>query len=89
VKEPGETTIEALSTEREDPVEQIRAGLRAFVETMAVDDRRLKVNFVEMVGATPAAEKRRREAIAAFRALMISQVEHFIDRGLHRRATSS
>ena len=66
----------------EDAVAEIRTGLTAFARSMASDERRLRINFVEVVGATVAVEARRRLAIEAFRELLGARIEAGEARGL-------
>jgi AcrR family transcriptional regulator len=73
---------EALAADVDDPVAEIRAGLGAFVRTFARDERKLRVNFVEVVGASPAVEAHRRRAIERFRTLLIRRVERRIQQGI-------
>lgn len=46
--------------------EQVRAALGAFVEVMLGDDRKARVNFIEVIGVSPAVEARRRQIIRDF-----------------------
>lgn len=46
--------------------EQVRAALGAFVSVMLDDDRKARVNFIEVIGVSPTVEARRRQIIRDF-----------------------
>ncbi len=74
--------VEAMDAAPGEPVAQFRAGITAFATTMAADERRLRINFVEVVGATTAVEERRRQAIGMFREMSAARIETLVDQGL-------
>lgn len=45
---------------------QVRAALEAFAEVMLRDERKARVNFIEVIGASPAVEAHRRRVIRQF-----------------------
>jgi AcrR family transcriptional regulator len=49
-----------------DPQTRLAAGIRAFFETYVRDRRRAQIGVLEVVGVSPAVEKRRREVIREF-----------------------
>jgi AcrR family transcriptional regulator len=73
--------VHVLSTERDDPAEQIDAGLRTFVETIANDERRLRINFVEIVGVSARVEAHRRDVMVGFQQLVAAQISQYRQRG--------
>lgn len=82
VSEVHDAMVAALRPELDDPIAEIRAGLGAFVRTLGADERRLRVNFIEVVGASPGVEAHRRRAVGRFRQLLIRRVQRRIARGL-------
>ncbi len=66
--------VDALGTQRDDPAAQIDAGLRTFVEAIASDERRLRINFVEIVGVSPTVEAHRRQVMVGFQQLVAAQI---------------
>ncbi len=93
ITEVRDAWVEAMDAAPKEPLAQFRAGITAFATTMAADERRLRINFVEAVGATPDVEKRRRLAIDMFRELSIERVEALVELGRipkgHTRLTYS
>lgn len=65
-----------------DPIGVIRAGINAFAESMARDERWARINFIEVVGVSARVERRRREAIHDFAQLVKSFTEPLAERGL-------
>ena len=82
IAEVRDEWVKAMDAAPDDPVAQFRAGITAFAATMASDDRRLRINFVEVVGATTAVEERRRLAIAMFRQMSAERIEALLAKGL-------
>lgn len=60
----------------------IHAGIAAFAESMARDERWARINFIEVVGVSSRVELRRREAIHNFAQLVKSYTELLAERGL-------
>ena len=60
----------------------IHAGIGAFAESMARDERWARINFIEVVGVSSRVELRRREAIHNFAQLVKSYTELLAERGL-------
>ena len=52
--------VEAAIAGTADPAVRLEAGLRAFVEATLADERGARVNYLEMVGVSPALEELRR-----------------------------
>ena len=46
--------------------EQARVAIEAFAHAMLDDERRARINFIEVLGASPQVEARRREVIRGF-----------------------
>lgn len=80
--------VDAMNRSADDSLDLIRDGITAFVKTMAADERRLRINFVEVVGATSEVEARRRRAIEMFRELLASQVRALEERGVVPRGSN-
>ena len=93
IAEVRDAWVEAVDGAPMEPVAKFRAGITAFAETMAADERRLRINFVEVVGATPDIEQRRRFAIRMFRELTAARLDELVQEGLipegHERLTHS
>ncbi len=68
---------EALAEPRPDPVDQVRAGLTAFAHALAADPRRLRVNFLELVGASPRVEAHRQQGARWFSDLLLAGAQHY------------
>lgn len=62
--------------------QQARAGLTAFARFMVGDERRARVNFIEVIGASHAVEARRREVIRSFAAILEAFARQLIDQGV-------
>lgn len=56
-------TISAVVAAGEDPIDQVRAGLTAFVTAMTRDPRRARIKLLEMSGAGERVRARRREGM--------------------------
>lgn len=53
--------------------ERLRAGLTAFVDATLADERAARINYFEMIGVSPALERRRREVLRTYADLIASQ----------------
>lgn len=62
--------VEAVTTADPTLEHQARAGIEAFTHTMLGDERRARINFIEVIGASRAVEARRREVIRSFAAIL-------------------
>ncbi len=62
--------------------EMAQAGLEAFVTAMLQDERRARINFVEVVGASRAVEAHRRTALRAFSEIFFGIAEALASQGL-------
>lgn len=58
-----------------DPVGQIRRDVAAACQAFMADERRLRINCLEVVGVSPAMEALRRDYIRAFGRLILEEVE--------------
>jgi AcrR family transcriptional regulator len=58
--------LKALDVNERDAVRRIRAGVAAFVGTLAGDARLARIQLFEVVGVSEAVEARRRAAMALF-----------------------
>jgi AcrR family transcriptional regulator len=58
--------IYAARDDETDPIERMRAGLRAYLETLAAEPAFARSFFIEVVAAGPRAEARRGEVHARF-----------------------
>lgn len=56
----------AVATAGDDPAAASLAGLHAFAAELVRDERRARINFIEIVGVSARAELRRRRAIRSF-----------------------
>ncbi|MEH3055148.1 MAG: TetR/AcrR family transcriptional regulator [Patulibacter minatonensis] len=65
--------------------EMAQAGLTAFVAAMLDDERRARINFVEVVGASRAVEEHRREALRTFSAIFLQIAQSLAEQGLIRQ----
>lgn len=78
----AEAVAEADLRAAGDPIGVIHAGIGAFAESMARDERWARINFIEVVGVSSRVELRRREAIHNFAQLVKSYTELLAERGL-------
>ncbi|MGH2905602.1 MAG: TetR/AcrR family transcriptional regulator [Solirubrobacterales bacterium] len=70
----------------DDPVEQIRAGLTAFITAITRDPRRAQIKLLEMAGAGDAVRQRRREGMLAMADLVLLRAPAGLGaRGLDKR----
>ena len=70
-----EVLFDAIRSSRDresDPVERMRMGLRAYLETLAAEPAFARSFFIEVVAAGPRAEARRAEVHARFAELFAS-----------------
>lgn len=61
--------------------QQARAAIEAFVHAMLDDERRARVNFIEVIGASRHVEARRREVIRDFASMLESFAREHMRRG--------
>lgn len=59
-------TLDAIRDSEDDLEISMRAGLTAFAHELTRDPRRARIQEIEVVGASPALEAKRRESIHAF-----------------------
>ncbi|MGW0472495.1 TetR/AcrR family transcriptional regulator [Streptomyces coeruleorubidus] len=67
-------TAQAAAAAAPDVDAQLRAGLEVFIRTLAGDARMARVVLIEVVGASPRLEVRRREVLHEFAALIAAVV---------------
>ncbi|MFJ8002682.1 TetR/AcrR family transcriptional regulator [Streptomyces sp. NPDC096310] len=67
-------TAQAAAAAAPDVDAQLRAGLEVFIRTLAGDARKARLVLIEVVGASPRLEVRRREALHEFAALIAAVV---------------
>jgi AcrR family transcriptional regulator len=71
LEDGGASMTKALAEAPEGPLrERLSRALSAYLETVTDDPRRARISFVEVVGASTAAEKRR----LAFRELIVATI---------------
>lgn len=77
-------TLEALLALPVDASVRARAqaGLGAFTTYMLDDERRARINFVEVVGASRVVEEHRRAALRAFASILLSVAQTLSDQRL-------
>jgi AcrR family transcriptional regulator len=61
--------------------EMAQSGLEAFVGAMLDDERRARINFVEVVGASHAVEEHRRRALRIFSELFLALMDELARQG--------
>lgn len=64
-----------------DPVGQIRRDVAAACQAFMADERRLRINCLEVVGVSPAMEQLRRHYIRAFSHLIVEEVDALVASG--------
>jgi AcrR family transcriptional regulator len=76
-------TVEALAALPADASvrDRAQAGLAAFVDYMLGDERRARINFIEVVGASRAVEAHRRTALRTFAGIILQLAEALADAG--------
>jgi AcrR family transcriptional regulator len=74
-------TIAALQGADRDLASQVDTGLRAFIGVFIADERRARVNFVEVVGASRSIETRRRQVLRTFADIIVDQASRNTQRG--------
>ncbi|WP_287155326.1 TetR/AcrR family transcriptional regulator [Candidatus Solincola tengchongensis] len=75
IEDSRRAVLEALRGEFKDPVEEVRAGISAFVRSYLDDPRRARVVLVEAVGISPEMERHRRELIHGFARIIEEKAE--------------
>lgn len=63
-------TVEAIENSTDELGASMRAGLTAFAHELTRDPRRARIQEIEAVGVSPELERKRREAIHAFAAIV-------------------
>ena len=63
-------TLEAIRSAGDDLESSMRAGLSAFAHELTRDPRRARIQEIEVVGVSPELEKKRRDSIHAFAAIV-------------------
>jgi len=67
-------TAQAAAAVAPDVDAQLRAGLEVFIRTLAGDARKARLVLIEVVGASPRLEVRRREVLHEFAAMVAAVV---------------
>jgi AcrR family transcriptional regulator len=80
--------VAAASAAGSDPAERVRAGVHAFLQTMADQPDAARTLLVEIVGAGPAATERRDAVFATFADVIDRENAEAARRGLAQRAPS-
>jgi AcrR family transcriptional regulator len=81
-----QAVLEALAGAPQDDVfGRVRAPLSAFVDAMISDPRWARIAYVEVVGISPAVERRRHMWMNRFAKLMAAEADAIADRGLAPR----
>lgn len=78
----------AVTAETGEPEASVGTGLDAFVNAMVRDERWARINFIEIVGVSTRAEKRRREVIRKFAELIRNFTGPMAERGLTKPLTT-
>ena len=73
--------ITALHIAHATPRDRVNAGIEAYVHAVLDDPRHARIAFVEVVGASPKVERRRRRAIHEIAALIESEAQALADQG--------
>jgi AcrR family transcriptional regulator len=73
--------IDALTVADHDLATHIRRGLAAFVTPFA-DERKARVNFIEIVGASRELERHRRSVLRGFASIIEREANRYAERGL-------
>lgn len=81
ILEVQQALLEAVAVQSRDPEAAVRAVIETFVRTMAKDERRMRINFIEVVGASPEIELRRRNAVEGFAFIARSEIERLMREG--------
>ncbi|GGS36725.1 TetR/AcrR family transcriptional regulator [Streptomyces violaceus] len=74
-------TAQAAAAAAPDVDAQLRAGLEVFIRTLTGDARKARLVLIEVVGASPRLEVRRREVLHEFAALIAAVVAPLPDPG--------
>ncbi|WP_242613492.1 TetR/AcrR family transcriptional regulator [Herbihabitans rhizosphaerae] len=70
ISQVQQATLAALGTSESSVRALARTGIDTFVRTLAADGRRARVVFIEVVGVSPALERRRRAVMREFAQLI-------------------
>ena len=73
--------VTALHRTHATPRDRVTAGIEAYVHAVLDDPRNARIACVEVVGATPKIERRRRRAIHEIAALIESEAHALADQG--------
>lgn len=85
-------TVAAATREDLEPAARIRAEVRAVAAALAADPAMARIVLIEIVGATPAAERARaqlRNAAAKVIEVQLEQYEYWRARSQHQRRVAS
>jgi AcrR family transcriptional regulator len=74
-----QTVQAAVAGAPNEPRMRLRAGLSAFVTATLADERAARINYVEMVGVSPALEAQRRSVLRTYAELIATQAGEFGD----------
>lgn len=81
VEEIVGSAVAALGGELPDLATHARRGIEAFVAPLVADERKARVNFLEVVGVSAALEAHRREVMRAFAQILAANAERQADAG--------
>jgi AcrR family transcriptional regulator len=83
-----ERIVEAASAAGDDPVGRMREGMRAFLVVLGEYPNEAQTLLVEIIGAGPAAMRRRDEIIASFAQVLDRENEAHAEEGVLPRFTT-
>jgi AcrR family transcriptional regulator len=83
-----ERIVEAAAAAGEDPVARMREGMRAFLVVLGEDPNEAQTLLVEIIGAGPAAMRRRDEIITSFAQVLDRENEAHAEEGVLPRFAS-
>lgn len=69
-----EAVAHAIQRTPPEPLERLQVGLGAFLDGVLADERGARVNYFEIVGVSPALEKRRRDVLRAYADMIAGQI---------------
>jgi AcrR family transcriptional regulator len=69
-----ERVLAAIEQAPLDPLARLQVGLRTFLEAVLADERGARINYFEIVGVSPALEKRRRDVLRAYAEVIAGQM---------------
>jgi len=80
--------VEIADAAGDDPVERVRAAVRAFLTMLDTNHDEAQTLLVEIIGAGPAAARRRDQILAAFADVLVAANDRAVRRGVGRRLAS-